>query len=54
MNGSPEDRAEVSGQVLFEIASMFIGTGEAKAATKAASTSADVAQRYTPNSTLLS
>ena len=44
VNGSPEDRAEVSGQVLFEIASMFIGTGEAKAAAKAASTGADVAQ----------
>ena len=44
VNGSPEDRAEVCGQAFFEIASMFIGVGEAKAATKVASTGMDVAQ----------
>ena len=44
VNGSPEDRAEASGQAIFEIASMFIGVGEVKAATKVASTGMDVAR----------
>ena len=44
IHGSAEDRSEVAGQAVFEIAQFFIGTGEAKAATKAAEIGADAAK----------
>lgn len=44
IHGSAEDRSEVAGQAVFEIAQFFIGTGQAKAATKAAEIGADAAK----------
>ena len=44
IHGSPEDRSEVAGQAVFEIAQFFIGTGEVKATTKVAEIGADAAK----------
>lgn len=44
IHGSAEDRSEVAGQAVFEIAQFFIGTGEVKATTKVAEIGADAAK----------
>lgn len=44
IHGSAEDRSEVAGQAVFEIAQFFIGTGEVKATTKAAEIATDAAK----------
>lgn len=41
-NGSGDERAEVAGQVVFEIAQLFIGTGEVKAGTTIAKTGSEL------------
>jgi hypothetical protein len=49
VNGSPEDRANIVGQAVFEIGSWFVGTGPAKAGANAgkASKTAKVASKTT-------
>lgn len=44
IDGSAEDRAEVAGQLVFEIAQFCIGTGEVKAGTKVTELSMDAAK----------
>jgi RecA/RadA recombinase len=44
IHGNAEDRSEVAGQTVFEIAQFFIGTGEVKATTKAAELGVDAAK----------
>lgn len=44
IHGSSEDRSEVAGQAVFEIAQFFIGTGEVKATTKVAELGVDAAK----------
>ncbi|MFR3730498.1 HNH endonuclease [Lacrimispora sp.] len=41
-NGSGDERAEVAGQVVFEIAQLFIGTGQVKAGTTIAKTGSEL------------